>query len=486
MTRRADEPPVPIDTSADREAATGRWPWLALALLTAAFVLIYLPDVGHGFVKDDFVWIARSRIGQLSDLETLLRAPRGFFRPLVSVSFAANYALCGVAPLCYGVTNLALSLACAVAIAGLAASVGLPRGAAVAAGAIWAFNVHGIDMATLWISGRTSLLLTLLAAGAASAFAREHYRWAAVLALAAMGSKEEAVALPAVLIGWAVLTRSNQPDRAPSPEYGRGPDPVAARAQGAVLLVLAGVVYAGVRAFSGAFTPGTAPQFYRLGFTPQRVVSNVLPYANRSMTVALSACVLFWILARPSSIRLTRTEHQAAGLGLLWAIGGFALTIFLPVRSSLYACLPSAGVAIAAAAWLSAAWRTSDRAGRTRAAVAGLILPFVLWWPVYRVRNARLVQEAELSSRTLAAIAALRESAPGGLTVLLKDDRRARPALDSAFATLAQDAVDLIVGPGVRVAMDPPPTNALFADPDPVTAPDAVLELRDGSLVRIR
>jgi hypothetical protein len=42
--------------------------------------LIYLPDIGHGFVKDDFRWIDVGRLASLADLPRLLAADVGFYR----------------------------------------------------------------------------------------------------------------------------------------------------------------------------------------------------------------------------------------------------------------------------------------------------------------------------------------------------------------------------------------------------------------------
>ena len=85
----------------------------------------YACDVGHGFVKDDFGWILSSR-----DLSNLLNAPTGFFRPVVSLSFAIDYALFDLRPFGYGLTNLALLLACTVLVAGLLRAIGARRGVA--------------------------------------------------------------------------------------------------------------------------------------------------------------------------------------------------------------------------------------------------------------------------------------------------------------------------------------------------------------------
>ena len=169
---------------------------------------------------------------------------------------------------------------------------------------------------------------------------------------------------------------------------------------------------------------------------------------------------------------------------LFRSAGGFALTIFLPIRSSLYACFPSAGIALAGSAWLDTAWSTAPVARRRRALAVGLALPLVLWQPVYRARHARLIGEAELSSRALSTIAA--HVAEGRTTFVLEDDRTARPSLDSAFGTLAQDAVALTVGPSVRVAIEPPPTDAAYAALEPVRDPDVVLRLQNGALARVR
>ena len=47
---------------------------------------VYLPDVGRGFVKDDFGWIRDARARLSDPLHALPHQP-GFFRPLVTWSF---------------------------------------------------------------------------------------------------------------------------------------------------------------------------------------------------------------------------------------------------------------------------------------------------------------------------------------------------------------------------------------------------------------
>ena len=72
---------------------------VALALPFVIFVVIYGASVGHGFVADDFGWILESRVHSLHDLGALFFKPSGFYRPVVGLTFAADYALFGTHPL---------------------------------------------------------------------------------------------------------------------------------------------------------------------------------------------------------------------------------------------------------------------------------------------------------------------------------------------------------------------------------------------------
>jgi hypothetical protein len=47
-------------------------------VLLVALCLAYVPDVGHGFIKDDFMWIRTARIQSLTDAPTLLQQNVGF------------------------------------------------------------------------------------------------------------------------------------------------------------------------------------------------------------------------------------------------------------------------------------------------------------------------------------------------------------------------------------------------------------------------
>src|SRR5687768_5958128 len=233
----------------------------AASAMAGAFALIYLPDVGHGFISDDFRWVVASRSESPGDLIALLSANTGFYRPIVSWSFAADHAIWGTAAFGYGLTNLLLCFTTAAALFALARRVALPPAAALVAVGVWLFNFHAVNMAVLWLSGRTALLVSLFSIGSAHAMLGRRFILAGVLSLLAMLSKEEAVALPALL---SVLTLSERRARALAQTWP---------------LWAALAVYLGLRLQSGAFWAGDAPSYYQFSFAPGLLARNVLEYA---------------------------------------------------------------------------------------------------------------------------------------------------------------------------------------------------------------
>src|SRR5215470_2499862 len=182
---------------------------MSAALVTAALIAaVYLPDIGRGFVKDDFGWIRDGRDVLAAPSHVLFPPHTGFYRPVVTASFAFDYALHGLTPRAYGFTNLALLLGCVAAIWRLLREAGVSPAAAAVGASAWAMNPHGINMAVVWLSGRTSLLLTLFAVSSATAFLKRHRTAGALLLFGALLSKEEAVALPIVLLVWTIALRT--------------------------------------------------------------------------------------------------------------------------------------------------------------------------------------------------------------------------------------------------------------------------------------
>ncbi|HZM94728.1 MAG TPA: hypothetical protein VFB92_14965 [Vicinamibacterales bacterium] len=404
---------------------------LAAGVLCTAFLVIYLPDLGHGFLKDDFVWILSSRSVDLSDVGALFKANVGFYRPLVSLTFAADYGMWGMRPFGFGLTNLAVFGACAVLLYGLARRFTLPPAAALLTTAVWAFNFHGVNMALLWLSGRTSLLVTFFSLLTTHALLMEARLSAGVLCLAALLSKEEATLLPLLLTVFVFAVQ---------------PIPFASRLRQTVLRVwpmwvaLAG--YAVLRLQSGAFGFSNAPSYYQL--STSQTFRNLVEYADRSGTVAV-AVVLLMVIACGRRPVLEEPERRAVLLSALWIVGTFAITLWLPVRSSLYALLPSIGTSLIAGA--TASWMIRTNPVRFR--LVAIVLPalVVLLIPVYRIRNVRWVGIADISNYIMQTVEASVRGATSGGRIVIVDSRDERFDLDSTFSGMFPEAVTLVAGP---------------------------------------
>jgi hypothetical protein len=434
------------------------------------FIAVYVPRVGHGFILDDYRWIFESRVSAPADLVALFTTNNGFYRPLVSLTFAINHALFGIEPFWYGLTNVALAVTCAALIYALARALGMPWGAAILAGSLWLLNFHGVNMAVLWISGRTALLLTAAAVAAAWSIVHTRMLLAALFTALALLSKEEAVALPAILGAWIYLLDA---------------DPAARRRRmwlwgGTSFALLAG--YLTLRVQSGAMTPGTAPSYYRFTLDSASVARNVLEYADRALTTSVLVLIVAWIVLRPrgdSRERAPLTPRIIAA-GAVWILGGYALTVFLPVRSSLYACFPSVGGCLIAATICQQWWTAANDRARVRALVAAIVLT-VIAAPIHAARTHRLVSQADVSQRVWTELLSLTRDLPDGSTVVIQDDMSRRANIHSAFGSMLDIAYELKTSRRIHFWLEP--HLDLPGEPPCKTCVARTLLLRDGELV---
>jgi hypothetical protein len=394
----------------------------AIAVMLLVIAAVYLPDIGRGFVKDDFGWIRDARAARV-DLARLVQLSHpGFYRPLVTATFVVDYVVHGVNARGYGFTNLALYLACIAAIWALLREAG-PSPPAAAVGAFaWALNPHGINMAVVWISGRTSLLLTLCAALCGRAFLRRQRVAGSLLLFAALLAKEEATVLPVIVIGWLLALRDE-----------RGRD--------LVLDVVATswplIVYALLRTQTPALTPATAPWFYRPTADLQLLAWNALEYLDRGATFFALIALAAWAVYGPRRVELS---GRLVAVSAMWFVSGYILTIWIPVRSSLYAVFPSVGSALLCAGVVDAYRSVAvirQKGDRWLAAALTSALFFV---PVYQKRNDRWVEPARLSARAIEAIAASPPASVRG-TVVFEDENAQFASFADAFGDFAGDAV---------------------------------------------
>jgi hypothetical protein len=446
-------------------------------LLLAAFLLAYAPDVGHGFVKDDFFWIVQGRIDDLSSLTRTFFGQSAFYRPLVSLSFGVNHLAFGLHSYGYGLTNLGIAVGCAVLIVMLARRLGLPRDTALVAAAVWAFNFHGINMGVLWLSGRTSLLVTFFALAAAIAAAVRHRGWLFVATLLALLCKEEAMLLPVVftLLIYIADADAQLPARAQ-------------RVSRTIMVSwpawLAWCIYLVLRANAGSMTPASAPSYYQFSFEPAHIGKNVIEYADRSSTLAAAVviAVALWLRRWP---HLTSEMKRIVLIGAIWIVAGFGLTVWLPLRSSLYAVLPSVGAALIGGAVLTDLLRQASAAQRVRLLTVVVVLAFLLL-PVYWSRNVRWVELADLTTATFRAIDRQANQLAPGTQIQLIDDPTTRANFSSAFSTLFPEAALLFFGERYSLwIVSPAPDIAASVGQPPPASSFASFRVREGVVERV-
>ncbi len=193
---------------------------LGPAVVFALAVLAFAPTLENDFVYDDVLHVTQNPlITSLGKIPTLLTTgyfagysltldptnrPRGgvLYRPLVTISFALNYAMGGLRPIGYHVVNILLHAGVSLAVYALGCRLLLTRGGATVAAAL--FAVHPLHTeAVAGIVGRADLLMALGVLLALHGYLRGGRAGRlGSLAAFALGllSKEQAVMLPPLLV----------------------------------------------------------------------------------------------------------------------------------------------------------------------------------------------------------------------------------------------------------------------------------------------
>jgi hypothetical protein len=415
-------------------------PLVAALILLTILIAIYGPGIGKGFVKDDVVWVGTNHVTSWTDLRALLFRTDGFYRPVVATTFALDRAVYGLAPFGFGVTNLILLLLGACALMSLATSLGLPATTAVVVAGVWTLNFHAVNMAVLWLSGRTALCVVIAALLAAAAVVRGRPIAAGVATLVAMLAKEEAVMLPFILSGWAWVLAGDRSHTRVSLVWLSWPTWIAL------------AIYFALRMQTAAMTPLTAPDAYRFVLSPGALIGNALEYLDRACSFSAIVIVVAHVIAWRRPVMSSATGRMVM-LAAIWFVGTFALTVFVPNRSSLYALLPSIAPALATGFLLQQLWDGSQPASHRRLIAAAVIVP-VLLLPVYWARNQRWIEIAELSTETFGAIQRVARERPDADRLLFRDDRSSRRSLANAYDQLLPEAVRLAAGRDIRAELD--------------------------------
>lgn len=422
----------------DVEGVERRLVAVLMAVGALFLAIVYLPDIGHGFIKDDFGWIAAAQgLGSRPWSALAIDASGTFYRPVVTLSFAADHAVYGLNALGYGVTNLLLLVACASVIALLLRELGVSGVASVGAAVVWTMNPHGVSMALLWLSGRTSLLMTLCACGATLLILRRHLAAGLAVLLCAMLSKEDALAVPFIVMACLWARHADRRHMA-----------MAALSMGAVM-----GVYAALRIPSHALTAASAPAFYQLTWSPGLILDNAVGYLDRSAT-AFAVFTLVALGAYGVIPRVPRRQQRLLIVALIWFLAGIAITVRVPVRSSLYALFPSVGAAIAFAVLLDLA-RASRRRGSGDTILQIAFVLVLLAAPIYRARNERWVKPADISHRTLDALRTEQDRLPSTGRITFEDEPVRFANFSDAFGYASTEAVRLSLNRPLEAAIVP-------------------------------
>ena len=204
----------------DREPSAPRWRALALpaVLILVAGTMLFAKTRHYGLVGwDAYPLLATSRILSLDDLaatfsEPLMagRFPAHFYRPVVNLSFALDYALGGLRPWAYQLTNLLLFCGCAAFVGLLVSRLGGKGARWAGLIALLVFLLNPTHWEVIPVPARRAEMLcglfvawSLWSLASPASLAR---RWPAIrpalLCLLALASKETAIVLP----GLALLT----------------------------------------------------------------------------------------------------------------------------------------------------------------------------------------------------------------------------------------------------------------------------------------
>jgi hypothetical protein len=396
------------------------------ALVGLLALVAYLPSLANRFALDDVPAVEQDeRIRSLANVPSLLTAPyltympvaRSPYRPLTTVSYALSWAAGRGHPVAFHATNVALHVAAALALLSLLGALGAGTLAAAAGAAVFATHPVHVE-AVAGIVGRADVLATLFCllalrlhlARSPSSTAR--VAGVALAYAAALGAKESAVVLPALIVlvdalgfparqedeGHARRDRegSEGPRREPDaePPHGRSaasspframlsrlvstwPTHVALMAVLVAYLMVRASVLGGVVHFDVASYIVVLPESVRVTTAIANLAEVarllLLPldltaeYGPDVITPATAADARFWLGAATAAVALGVAARalRAGGpwrwvtLGVAWVAATFALlsNVVLPLpmwlgERTLY--LPSVGVALAVASTLTA------------------------------------------------------------------------------------------------------------------------------------
>jgi len=193
--------------------------WFAALLIVVAVARLLQQTADYGLLgHDTYPIIVTSRIQSWNDFvgtftERLMdwRYPGAFYRPLLNLSFAADYAIWGLEPFGYQLTNIVVFAGCALVLFALAGRLAGSSPVVASLATLVAFLVHPSHFEVIPVPARRPELLSgafmalslWLQLAPRALHARRAPLLPAVAALAAIAAKETAFVLP--LLTFAVV-----------------------------------------------------------------------------------------------------------------------------------------------------------------------------------------------------------------------------------------------------------------------------------------
>ena len=398
-SRKPQALPRAVATPAPQSQPRRSGVWLCLGALVLAGALTYANSLTGPLVLDDQMSIVENsdirQVWSTSSLRSASGASPVVRRPLVTFSFAINYALGGLNVRGYHVTSVAIHILCALVLFGLVRRVHGSLGFAMACASLW--MVHPLNTeAVNYLSQRTELMMgffyfvTLYASVRAHASAQRARWFAAAVVSSALGMacKQTMVTVPLAVIlvdrafffeSWTAAVRQRWPFYA------------ALTTTWLVLLILHLV---SPTDYSMGFAVGVSPFTYLLnqsrmitryltltiwpdqlvmdyGYPLPLALGDVVPQMLLITLLLASSFVVFW-------------RRPAIGvLGLLFFLTLSPSSSLVPIATEVGAerrmYLPLAALVILAVslvAWLA---ERIKRSGHVRAARAAGIACVVLW-----------------------------------------------------------------------------------------------------------
>lgn len=360
-----------------------------LVLIAAAVVGVYANSLPNPFLLDDLDTVAHN--AHIRQARTMFETEKGSAltgRPVVAVTFAANYAMSGTDPTGWRAVNLAIHLLCAFLVYGIVRRTVRSDSTALAVALLWALHPIGSEVIN-YVTQRTESLMAFFYLLTLYAGIRGRSAVAIAACAAGMLCKESMVTAPLLVLLY---------DRA----FAFGSFREAFRSRGGLYLglalgwvVLAIVVVTQSREFSGGYASASVsawtyllnqaeviPHYLRLVVWPDRLVAfygwavpktlaNVWP--QMAVLAALLIASVIWYARRPRAgflpVAFFLTLAPASSLVPIAAEVGADRRMYLPLIALVAFIV--VGVARVVAAVVT-----------TRAALVGAALTAVLAVPL--------------------------------------------------------------------------------------------------------